>query len=72
MDPDWVRDIREQCRRARVPFFFKQWGGVMKSKNGRVLDNRTWDEMPKVTIPRAMPSQSKHQRVHLPLQVQQQ
>ena len=46
MDSDWVRDIRGQCRKAKVPFFFKQWGGVHKSKNGRELDGRTWDEMP--------------------------
>jgi len=42
----WVRDIRDQCLSAGVPFFFKQWGGVVKSRNGRVLDGRTWDEMP--------------------------
>ncbi|MDX2053612.1 MAG: phage Gp37/Gp68 family protein [Polyangiaceae bacterium] len=56
MDAAWVRDIREQCLASRVPFFFKQWGGVMKSKNGRMLDDRTWDEMPRVAsarIPRA-------------------
>jgi protein gp37 len=47
MDPQWVRDIRDQCREAGVPFFFKQWGGVQKKKNGRELDGRTWDEMPK-------------------------
>lgn len=46
MDPGWVRDIRSQCRQARVPFFFKQWGGVHKSWTGRELDGRTWDEMP--------------------------
>lgn len=68
MDPNWVRDVREQCRAARVPFFFKQWGGVMKSKNGRVLDDRTWDEMPNVTMARSKPSQSRHRRVHLPVQ----
>jgi protein gp37 len=68
MDPDWVRDIREQCRRARVPFFFKQWGGVMKSKNGRVLDDRTWDEMPKNSVAREITSESKRRRVHLPVQ----
>jgi protein gp37 len=68
MDPDWVRDIREQCRRARVPFFFKQWGGVMKSKNGRVLDDRTWDEMPKNSVAREITSQGKQRRVHLPVQ----
>ncbi|HXT31400.1 MAG TPA: phage Gp37/Gp68 family protein [Vicinamibacterales bacterium] len=46
MDRKWVRSIRAQCRRAEVPFFFKQWGGVQKSKTGRELDGRTWDEMP--------------------------
>jgi protein gp37 len=42
----WVTEIRDQCRRAGVPFFFKQWGGVQKKKAGRMLDGRTWDEMP--------------------------
>jgi protein gp37 len=46
MNPDWVRDIRDQCVRANVPFFFKQWGGPFKSRTGRVLDGRTWDQMP--------------------------
>jgi protein gp37 len=46
MDPDWVRSIRDRCRDARVPFFFKQWGGVRKSRHGRLLDGRTHDEMP--------------------------
>ena len=46
MHPAWVRDIRDQCRRAGVPFFFKQWGGKVKSRYGRLLDGRTWDEMP--------------------------
>jgi protein gp37 len=46
MHPDWVRDIRDRCVRAGVPFFFKQWGGPVKSRTGRVLDGRTWDEMP--------------------------
>jgi len=48
MDADWVRTIRDQCRRARVSFFFKQWGGVRKHVAGRTLDRRTWDEMPRV------------------------
>jgi protein gp37 len=52
MDPEWVRDIRAQCRKANVPFFFKQWGGVHKSWNGRKLDGRTWDEMPVITSAR--------------------
>ena len=46
LDAAWVREIRDRCRHDRVPFFFKQWGGVFKSRTGRVLDNRTWDEMP--------------------------
>jgi protein gp37 len=43
---EWVIDIRDQCRKARVPFFFKQWGGVNKKKAGRLLEGRTWDDMP--------------------------
>jgi protein gp37 len=46
INPAWVTDIRDQCLRARVPFFFKQWGGVQKKKTGRILGDRTWDEMP--------------------------
>ncbi len=46
MDAAWVTDLRDQCRRARVPFFFKQWGGKNKKKAGRVLQGRTWSEMP--------------------------
>jgi len=47
MDQAWVGDIRNQCLDAKVPFFFKQWGGVQKKRNGRLLDGRTWDELPK-------------------------
>jgi protein gp37 len=46
MDPAWVTDIRDQCVRADVAFFFKQWGGKNKKKAGRLLDGRTWDAMP--------------------------
>ena len=46
LDPAWVRSLRDQCVSAGVPFFFKQWGGVMKSRHGRELDGRTWDQMP--------------------------
>jgi len=42
----WVTDIRDLCIKKNVPFFFKQWGGINKKKNGRELDNRTWNEMP--------------------------
>jgi protein gp37 len=48
MDPAWVLDIRDQCRNAEVPFFFKQWGGVNKKRAGRMLDGRTWNEMPAI------------------------
>jgi protein gp37 len=48
MSPEWVTSVREQCRKASVPFFFKQWGGVNKKKAGRSLEGRTWDEMPEV------------------------
>lgn len=48
MDPSWVTEIRDQCLQAQVPFFFKQWGGVNKKKNGRLLEGRTWDELPLV------------------------
>ena len=46
MHPKWVESILRQCRRAGVAFFFKQWGGVHKRKNGRLLHGRTYDEMP--------------------------
>jgi protein gp37 len=46
MDPAWVADIRDQCVRADVAFFFKQWGGVNKKRTGRVFEGRTWDELP--------------------------
>jgi protein gp37 len=42
----WVIEIRRQCQAAGVPFFFKQWGGFNKKKTGRLLEGRTWDEMP--------------------------
>ena len=46
MDPEWVRDIRDACRKADVPFFFKQWGGRTPKAMGRELDGRLWDQMP--------------------------
>ena len=47
LEREWVVDIKNQCVKAKVPFFFKQWGGVQKKKAGRLLDGRTWDQMPK-------------------------
>jgi protein gp37 len=46
MKEEWVIEIRDQCRTAYVDFFFKQWGGVNKKRAGRLLEGRTWDEMP--------------------------
>lgn len=46
MEPDWVRLVRDSCLREDVPFFFKQWGGERKKTRGRILDGRTWDELP--------------------------
>ena len=53
MQPDWARDLRDQCLDAGVPFHFKQWGGVFKKRNGRELDGRTWDDMPDFPMPTA-------------------
>lgn len=46
MDPSWVKNLRDLCLEARVSFFFKQWGGTRKKSTGRLLEGRTWDEMP--------------------------
>jgi protein gp37 len=43
---EWVLDIRNQCLKSRIPFFFKQWGGKNRKKTGRLLDGKKWDEMP--------------------------
>ncbi|KKO18674.1 MAG: putative phage protein [Candidatus Brocadia fulgida] len=46
MKKEWVVQIRGQCIEQGVPFFFKQWGGINKKKTGRLLEGRTWDEIP--------------------------
>jgi protein gp37 len=46
IDADWIRDLRDRCNSEGVPFFFKQWGGRTSKAGGRLLDGRTWDEMP--------------------------
>jgi len=48
MEEDWVLEIMAHCRKARVPFFFKQWGGFNKKRAGRLLQGRTWDELPNI------------------------
>ena len=56
MEREWVVSVRRQCREARVPFFFKQWGGVHKSKAGRTLDGRTYNQMPTTSSLAAQPA----------------
>jgi len=50
MRKEWALKIRDQCREASVPFFFKQWGGVNRKKTGRLLQGQTWDEYPKAAV----------------------
>lgn len=50
MKAEWVTIIRDACLAKKVPFFFKQWGGVFKKRSGRVLEGRTWDEMPALNV----------------------
>lgn len=51
MESEWVIEIRETCLDQKVPFFFKQWGGTNKKKNGRLLEGRAWDQMPQIKSP---------------------
>ncbi len=55
MREEWVLEVKEKCERADTAFFFKQWGGVNKKKNGRLLQGRTWDEYPQVYRSRLEP-----------------
>ena len=48
MNPDWVLDIQQQCEEKNVKFFFKQWGGTNKKKTGRILNGRTYNDMPSI------------------------
>jgi protein gp37 len=59
MREEWVLGIRDRCRSTGVPFFFKQWGGVQKSRAGRTLQGHTYDEMPCVA---ASPAPSRAER----------
>ena len=64
---EWVVNIREQCRQAEIPFFFKQWGGVRKSEKGRELDGRTYDELPPIrrgAVPNAATRRLLTERYH--------
>jgi len=62
MGVPWARSIRDQCQRAKIPFFFKQWGGVQKGKAGRELDGRTHDDWPPITD-RPIPDHSIRQKL---------
>lgn len=69
MKQEWVVSIRDQCRRARIPFFFKQWGGVRKAVSGRKLGGRTYDEFPRrvyCTVPAAEACLSLAESVEAP------
>jgi protein gp37 len=56
MKEEWALSIREQCEAAKVPFFFKQWGGVRKKSTGRVLGGRTYDGLPRRVRNPALPA----------------
>jgi protein gp37 len=66
MQREWVVNIRRQCRKAKVPFFFKQWGGVRKSEKGRLLDGRTYDEVPRQTHAEASTSSKRLDQIERP------
>ncbi len=70
MNPEWVRGLRDQCQRAGVPFFFKQWGThdgegrrVGKCRSGRLLEGRTWDGMPTAVASSMSPDSRVHSLV---------
>lgn len=65
LDPVWVRRLRDRCVDEGVAFFFKQWGGITPKANGRVLDGRTWDDMP--ALPNACRSPRMEAQTELPL-----
>jgi protein gp37 len=66
IEEGWVRNIKKSCTRARVPFFFKQWGGTNKKQAGRLLDGKTYDQMPPV-VRAAMPEKASRVRLSLDL-----
>lgn len=54
MKAEWVLDIQEQCEKSDVAFFFKQWGGKNKKNAGRILNGRTYDEMPEIQLQKSV------------------
>jgi hypothetical protein len=73
MQKEWVLSLRDQCERAKVPFFFKQWGGVRKSKAGRELDGKNYDglpsrvELPVLENPRRLAAIAEIERLYQPV-----
>jgi len=63
VDVDWIRDLRDRCVTAGIPFFFKQWH---KAGTGRLLDGRTWDELPAIGQPRGTAPRPRRNRAHRP------
>src|SRR5207302_1556303 len=63
MQKQWVLTIRDQCRRAKVPFFFKQWGGVRKSKSGRELNGRTYQAFPRIPFQPVLPNRQRESEI---------
>jgi protein gp37 len=51
MAEEWALQLRDQCRSAKVAFFFKQWGGVRPKSGGRILRGREWNQYPRVAKP---------------------
>ncbi len=72
MEESWALSIRDQCRIARVPFFFKQWGGMNKAKQGRLLRGRTYDEFPCFNSQAAPPDNERRRLLSTFLGVQMQ
>jgi len=64
MNKGWAIEIRDKCSKANVPFFFKQWGGPMKKRSGRVLEGRTWNDLP-ISSP-ILSRQTRGQPAHAP------
>ena len=59
---EWILSLRDQCLAAKVPFFFKQWGGTRKKRTGRLLHGRTWDELPgglPIALTDSLPAESQ-------------
>ena len=63
MHKDWVVSLRDQCRKSRVRFFFKQWGGVRKKTRGRKLEGKTYDEFPARTQGSVIPIEARESAI---------